>query len=278
MDRYAVFGNPIAHSISPSIHASFAKQCGQSVSYEKILVPLDGFAAAIDVFIAAGGRGANVTVPFKLDAFKVATQLTDRARAAAAVNTLSFENGHIIGDNTDGIGLVNDLTRNAHIGLKDKRILLLGAGGAAQGVILPLLQAQPAALVIANRTVSKALAIADRMNQFGSEHGLLAISACSLAALATATPFDIVINATAASLSDAAPDVSPTIFGPQAIAFDMMYAATPTAFLRFAAAHGAATRDGLGMLVEQAGEAFYVWRGIRVDTVAVLAALREMLQ
>ncbi|MGV8990541.1 MAG: shikimate dehydrogenase [Thiobacillus sp.] len=264
-DRYAVFGHPIAHSKSPQIHAAFARQTGQDMTYEAILTPLDGFAECVAQFIAADGRGANVTVPFKEEAYKLAQRLSARAQRAGAVNTLSFDTDGILGDNTDGAGLVADLTRNLHQTLGGKRILLLGAGGAARGVIEPLLDQQPAALVIANRTVSRAQELADL---FG--HG---IRACSFEA--ADTPFDIVINATAASLAGELPPLSPRIFTDNTLAYDMMYG-HDTPFLSFARTHGAyATSDGLGMLIEQAAEAFFVWRGERPETAAVIAALRS---
>ncbi len=261
-DRYAVFGHPIAHSKSPLIHAAFARQTGQDMRYDAILAPLDGFAASVAAFIAAGGRGANVTVPFKEEAFRLAGRLSPRAQRAGAVNTLVFDNG-ILGDNTDGAGLVADLTHNLHCALTGKRILLLGAGGAARGVIEPLLEQQPAALVIANRTVSRAQELAAL---FG--HG---IRACGFDE--ASTPFDLIINATAASLAGELPPLSPQIFTANTLAYDMMYG-RDTPFLTFARAHGAATADGLGMLVEQAAEAFYVWRGVRPDTGPVIASLR----
>ena len=262
-DRYAVFGHPIAHSKSPQIHATFARQTGQDMAYEAILAPTDGFADSIAAFVAAGGRGANVTVPFKEAAFKLATRLTPRAERAGAVNTLLFAGSNSLGDNTDGAGLVADLTRNLHCALAGKHILLLGAGGAARGVIAPLLEQQPAALVIANRTVSRAQALADL---FG--HG---VTACSFET--ANTPFDVVINATAASLAGELPPLPPTIFNATTLAYDMMYG-RDTPFLTFARSHGAASHDGLGMLVEQAAEAFFVWRGVRPDTAAVISALR----
>ncbi len=262
-DRYAVFGHPIAHSKSPQIHATFARQTGQDMTYEAILAPLDGFADSVVQFIAAGGRGANVTVPFKEEAYKLAKRLSPRAQRAGAVNTLSFDDSGIVGDNTDGAGLVADLTRNLNCHLDGKRILLLGAGGAARGVIEPLLEQQPTALVIANRTVSRAQELAEL---FGN-----GVTACSFEA--ADTPFDIVINATAASLAGELPPLSPTLFTADTLAYDMMYG-RDTPFLSFARTHGAATSDGLGMLVEQAAEAFFVWRGVRPDTTAVIAALR----
>ena len=263
-DRYAVFGHPIAHSKSPQIHAAFARQTGEDVVYEARLAPLDGFADSVAQFIAAGGRGANVTVPFKEEAFKLANRLSPRAQRAGAVNTLVFDVEGIAGDNTDGAGLVADLTRNLNRSLAGKRILLLGAGGAARGVIEPLLEQQPAALVIANRTLSRAQELAEL---FG--HG---ITACSFDA--ADAPFDVVINATAASLAGELPPLSPRIFTPNTLAYDMMYG-RDTPFLSFARTHGAAASDGLGMLVEQAAEAFYVWRGVRPETAAVIAALRQ---
>jgi shikimate dehydrogenase len=275
-DRYAVFGNPVAHSRSPAIHAQFAAQTGQAITYEKRLAPLDGFAAAIRDFVGEGGRGANVTVPFKLEAYALATRLTERAAAAGAVNTLSFGADGIVGDNTDGIGLVTDLVVNAGVPIRGRRVLLLGAGGAAQGAMLPLLDAQPSHLVIANRTPEKAAAIAAHFNLV--EHGGPSVVACAVDALeALDAPFDIVINATAASLSDAVPAVPACVFASGTLAYDMMYASAPTPFMRFAAGHGARVRDGLGMLVEQAAEAFFVWRGVRPETATVLAALRAAL-
>jgi shikimate dehydrogenase len=262
-DRYAVFGHPIAHSKSPQIHAAFARQTGQDMTYEAILAPLDGFAASVAAFIAAGGRGANVTVPFKEQAFKLADRLSPRAQRAGAVNTLKFGADGILGDNTDGAGLVADLTRNLKRTLAGQRILLLGAGGAARGVIDPLLEQQPAALVIANRTVSRAQDLADL---FG--HG---VAACGFDD--ADGPFNVIINATAASLAGELPPLPPAIFTADTLAYDMMYG-RDTPFLAFARSHGAATADGLGMLVEQAAEAFCVWRGVRPDTAPVIASLR----
>ena len=263
-DRYAVFGHPIAHSKSPLIHAAFARQTGQDMTYEAILAPTDGFADSVAQFIAAGGRGANVTVPFKEQAFALANRLSPRAEHAGAVNTLAFDADGIFGDNTDGAGLVADLVRNLRCPLAGKRILLVGAGGAARGVIGPLLDQQPATLVIANRTVSRAQELAE---QFG--HG---IRACGFDGLDA--PFDLVLNATAASLAGELPPLSPRLFTADTLAYDMMYG-RDTPFLAFARTHGAATADGLGMLVEQAAEAFYLWRGVRPDTAPVIASLRQ---
>jgi len=262
-DRYAVFGHPIAHSKSPQIHTAFARQTGQDMRYEAILAPLDGFAASVAQFIAAGGRGANVTVPFKEEAFKLASRLSPRAQRAGAVNTLVFDADGILGDNTDGAGLVADLTRNLRCTLADQRVLLLGAGGAARGVIGPLLDQRPTALVVANRTVRRAEELAELFGR--------GVRACGLDALDT--PSDLVVNATAASLAGDLPPLSPRVFTADTLAYDMMYG-RDTPFLGFARAHGAATADGLGMLVEQAAEAFHLWRGVRPDTAPVIANLR----
>ncbi|GAC1432016.1 MAG: shikimate dehydrogenase [Burkholderiaceae bacterium] len=315
IDRYAVFGSPVAHSRSPAIHALFAQQTRQAMSYEKRLAPIDNFGAALQAFIAEGGRGANVTVPFKIDACAAATRLTPRAAAAGAVNTLCFEGGAVLGDNTDGIGLVTDLLANAGVALQGKRILLLGAGGAAQGVVLPLLEHDLATLFIANRTASNAYVLAARCNaarlpllDAAPPAGLLSPDPLMTRMTAGASrsehftqsrtetdgarrrcpvlagtfaevdaAFDIVINATAASLIDAVPILSPRIFAPGALAYDMMYDSQPTAFMRMASSHGVMVRDGLGMLVEQAAAAFALWRGVRPETPAVLASLRAAL-
>ncbi len=273
MDKYCVFGNPIAHSKSPEIHAAYAAQTGQQLVYDKRLAPVDGFADAVRGFIAEGGKGANVTVPFKLEAHKLATSLTVRAQAAGAVNTLVFgADGSITGDNTDGAGLVADIVQNAGVPIAGKRVLLLGAGGAARGVVLPILEHRPAELVIANRTVATAEAL---VAQFGALAGPGVLSACGFAQVQGA--FDIVINATSASLGAELPPVPAGAFARGALALDMMYGARPTVFMEFAASHSAATRDGLGMLVEQAAEAFEVWRGVRPQTAQVLQQLRDKL-
>jgi len=263
-DRYAVVGNPVAHSKSPWIHAEFARQTRQDMDYGRIEAPLDGFARTVDAFRAAGGRGANVTLPFKGEACAYATRLTERARAAQAVNTLRFEAGEAHGDNTDGIGLVSDLERNLGRAIAGKRVLLLGAGGAARGVLQPLLESGPAALRIANRTAARARQLAARFP---------GVQAGSYEALAGAA-FDLVINATSAGMSDEAPPLPPGVFAPGAFAYEMIYG-RDTPFLAMARAAGAATGDGLGMLVEQAAEAFLFWRGMRPETAPVLAALRR---
>lgn len=268
-DRYAVIGNPIAHSKSPDIHARFAAATAQNLQYERLLAPLDGFVATVRDFIDQGGKGMNVTVPFKLEAHALATELTERARAAGAVNTLRFDGDRILGDNTDGVGLVTDIVVNAGVAVRSKKVLLLGAGGAARGVVLPLLKESPRELVIANRTLSKAQELADA---FGAQGPVRAADFASVHSV-----FDIVINATSASLADDVPPIAPAVFCPDTLTYDMMYGKAQTAFMRFALGHGAAVRDGLGMLVEQAAESFLVWRGVRPGTAAVFSELRNRL-
>lgn len=270
-DRYAVIGNPVAHSKSPEIHARFAAQTGQHLIYERLLAPLDGFAATVRDFIAQGGKGLNVTVPFKLGAFEIATTQTERAQQAGAVNTLRFDGETILGDNTDGVGLVNDIVANAGTPLKRKRILLLGAGGAVRGVIQPLLDQGPAELVIANRTFGKAVELA-KLFSTGTAAPVRAASFIDLR-----DAFDLVINGTSAGLTDDMPEVPASIFALGTLAYDMVYGKQPTRFLRFAQGQGASVRDGLGMLVEQAAESFFVWRGVRPATRPVLEALRATL-
>ena len=275
MDRYAVIGNPIAHSKSPQIHAAFARQTGQELSYEALLAPVDGFAQTVADFRAHGGRGLNVTVPFKLEAFALAERHTARAQAAGAVNTLAFDADGILGDNTDGAGLVRDLTANLDFALAGRRILLLGAGGATRGVLLPLLDSRPARLTIANRTVAKAEALS---TLFAARAGDCVLDACGFDALA-GRRFDLVINATAASLADELPPLPPRLYAEGALAYDMMYGRDPTRFMHAALADGAArVADGLGMLVEQAAESFALWRGVRPDSGPVLAALRRQIE
>ena len=273
MDRYAVFGNPIAHSKSPFIHARFAEQTGQALSYEARLAPLGGFAESVAAFRSEGGRGANVTVPFKLDAFALADRRSARAEAAGAANTLLFDEHGIFADNTDGVGLVRDLAQLGRV-LEGARVLLLGAGGAARGALLPLLAEAPSSLTIANRTTEKALALAQ---QFQPEGRACALAGCGFDALAGST-FDVVINATSSSLSDDVPPLPQGIYAPGALAYDMMYGRDETSFLAAARALGAArVSDGLGMLVEQAAESFFLWRGVRPDTQPIRAALREAI-
>lgn len=263
-DRYAVIGNPVAHSRSPWIHAQFALQTRQDLAYEPLLAPRDAFAATVEAFRAAGGRGANVTLPFKEEAYALSTELSGRAQAAQAVNTLVFSATGIRGDNTDGYGLVQDLVANLGVSIRGRRILLAGAGGAARGVLLPLLERDPAALVIANRSVEKAVALARSFS---------GVTACGYEDLA-GEGFDLVINATSTGLSDVALPLPPRFCRPGAMAYDMVYG-RDTAFMRQARADGAArTSDGAGMLVEQAAESFFLWRGVRPATAPVLAALR----
>jgi shikimate dehydrogenase len=272
IDRYCVFGNPIAHSKSPLIHRMFAAQTGEALSYEALLAPLDDFSAFARAFFREG-LGANVTVPFKEEAFRLADMLSARAARAGAVNTLKKQDdGRLLGDNTDGAGLVRDLTVNAGLELRGRHILLLGAGGAARGVLEPLLAEQPAELVIANRTVEKAEELARLFADLGP---VLASGFDWIDA-----PVDLIINATSASLAGALPPISPSLSRRgHTVCYDMMYAKEPTAFNRWAASHGAArTLDGLGMLVEQAAEAFCLWRGVRPDSAPVLAELRRLLQ
>lgn len=271
-DRYAVIGHPVEHSRSPGIHAAFAEQTGQDLVYERLPAPADGFAETAARFFAEGGAGLNVTVPFKGEAAAFADRLTDRAAAAEAVNTLGrLPGGGREGDNTDGIGLVRDLTVNLGWPLRRRRILLLGAGGAAQGVLAPLLAAGPRRLVVANRTAGRAVALAGRYRDRGPIEGI------GLAALADQPPFDLVINATAAGLGDdGVPELPGGLLAPGGAAYDMVYGRRPTAFERWARAHGAErTSDGLGMLVEQAAESFRVWRGVHPATGPVIRALRD---
>ncbi|QOL51379.1 shikimate dehydrogenase [Massilia litorea] len=266
-DQYCVIGNPIAHSKSPEIHPVFAAQTGQDIAYGRCLAPLDGFTETVRQLVAQGYRGANVTVPFKIEAVAVATRLTGRARAAGAVNTLSFEDGEIVGDNTDGPGLVADIVRNAGVALAGQRILLLGAGGAARGVMLPFIEQQPASILVANRT----RATADSLVANFAGHGV-PLAACGFDEIEGS--FDIVVNATSSSLGGTMPPVPASAFAEGSLALDMMYGSAPSPFMDFARAQGAVTRDGLGMLVEQAAEAFMVWRGVRPDTSAVFKQLR----
>ena len=275
-DRYAVIGNPIAHSKSPFIHNTFARQMQQDMRYEALLAPLDGFVPAVRSFLEAGGRGMNVTVPFKVDAYQLCSERSPRAEAAGAVNTLIFEAGYIRGDNTDGAGLIADLSTNQRFDIGGRHVLLLGAGGAARGVVLPLLHQRPASLTIANRTASKAADLCNIFQGLAAAVGLGAIrlNACDFAQLAGGQ-FDIVINATSASLTNQAPQLPAGIYGPDSLAYDMVYGKGRTPFMQQALAQGAArASDGLGMLVEQAAESFLLWRGVRPDTTRILFQLR----
>jgi shikimate dehydrogenase len=272
-DKYCVIGNPIAHSRSPEIHPKFAAEAGHDIVYERCLAPIDGFAATVRGLVEAGYKGANVTVPFKLQAFELATRLSARAQAAGAVNTLAFADGEIYGDNTDGPGMVADIVRNAGVPLFGKRVLLLGAGGAARGAVLPMLLEHPHSIVVANRTRATADALAAHFAGLAERPGQ--VSACGFEDIAS--PFDVVINATSTSLGGTMPPVPAVAFHQGTLAFDMMYGNKPSPFMEFAAKHGAIVRDGLGMLVEQAAEAFAVWRGVRPATADILEEMRSKL-
>jgi shikimate dehydrogenase len=272
VDRYAVMGNPIAHSKSPRIHTLFAEQTGQGLCYEAVLVPEDGFAEAVARFQRDGGRGLNVTVPFKQQAWELVDERSPRAALAGAVNTIDLRaGGRRFGDNTDGVGLVRDLTVNNGVILEGREVLVLGAGGAVRGVLGPLLEQRPARLVIANRTPARALELAQLFADLGPVQG------GGFPELA-GQRFDVVINGTAASLQGEVPPLPDDLLRPGAACYDMMYGDGPTAFVAWAQAHGAAQAlDGLGMLVEQAAESFLLWRGVRPDTAPVIAALRSEL-
>lgn len=273
MDLYAVVGNPIHHSKSPKIHGEFAVQANEALEYSAIQAPLDGFSDTAQSFFKSGGKGLNITVPFKEQAWRLSAELSERARLAGAVNTLYLnDKGEICGENTDGIGLVRDLTLNHKVDLKGKRILILGAGGAVRGVLLPLLEEQPESITIANRTVSKA----EQLTELFTGHDLITtgkLTACGFTDLNQS--FDIIINGTSASLQGDLPPLPEKIVTGSTVAYDMMYSPEITIFNRWAEKQGAAMMlDGLGMLVEQAAESFFIWRGVRVNTAPVLNTLR----
>jgi len=272
-DEYAVMGNPIAHSKSPQIHSLFAIQTGQNLRYHAIQVDPGGFSQAVGNFVAHGGKGLNITVPFKTEAWLLANQLSERGKIAGAINTIKvLDNGQLYGDNTDGIGLVCDLIDRHGITITGKSLLLIGAGGAARGVLGPLLDEHPHSLVIANRTVDRAQQLA---SLYTSKSRIHAVGFSHL----SDQRFDIVINATSASLSGEVPPLPVSCVRDSEIVYDMMYGAAPTPFLLWARQAGAhKTRDGLGMLVEQAAESFFVWRGIKPDTAPVIAQLRKQLK
>lgn len=274
-DRYAVIGNPIAHSRSPAIHAAFALATGQRLDYGRVLAPLDGLAATLREFAAAGGKGCNITVPFKFEAFALCPRRSERATLAEAANVLRFDAEGWWADNTDGIGLVNDIQHNAGVALAGRRVLMVGAGGAAAGALGPLLQAGPAELMLANRTPAKAETLAQRHLALAQAHGVR-LQTGGLDA--PGEGFDLVINASASSLGGGPVPVPASALKPGGLAVDMMYGPAAAPFLAWAAACGAQGRDGLGMLVEQAAEAFLAWRGVRPATAPVLAALRAQLQ
>ena len=266
-DLYAVIGNPISQTKSPFIHGLYAKACGQDMAYTALEGPIGGFASAVDAFRGAGGRGLNVTVPFKMDACAYATTLSERARLAGAVNALKFEGDQVWGENFDGMGLVRDVTHNLGRALHNKRVLLLGAGGAARGALLPFLHEQPASLTIANRTLSKAVTLAAEVAAQAQ------VTACGYADL-EGRAFDLVFNATSASLRGELPPVPASVFAPGSLAYELAYGKGLTPFLRLARDAGATQlADGVGMLAEQAAEAFLWWRGVRPDTRPVMAQL-----
>ncbi len=268
-DCYAVIGNPVAHSKSPQIHAAFARQTGQDIEYVRLTAPRDGFRAEVERFVARGGKGMNVTVPFKQEAAQLCHHISERAQFAQAVNTLTFVDDQVSGENTDGAGLVRDLESNLHLPLNGLRVLLLGAGGAARGVIMPLIAHGVRMIVIANRDVTKARALEEH---FGLYDNVRARGYDDL----HGTSFELVVNCTSASLQGLVPPVPGSVFAPECAAYDMVYTASGrTPFLDLAAECGAAiTADGLGMLVEQAAESFWIWRQVRPDTRPVLAMLR----
>ena len=269
-DRYAVMGNPVAHSKSPLIHSEFAKQTGQRMDYQAILVDKGGLAQAIGNFQASGGKGLNITVPFKHEAWELMDERSEHAEHAGAVNTILFKpDGYRYGDNTDGIGLVRDIITNHNGRIDNQRVLVLGAGGAVRGVLGPILEEQPREIVIANRTVDKATILA---GEFSSS---ISVSGCGFAELGE-TPFDLIINGTSASMKNELPPVPASVITSRSWCYDMMYGDKPTVFMEWARKNGAAKYlDGLGMLVEQAAESFYLWRNVRPDTASVIKLLRK---
>lgn len=273
MDQYAVIGHPVSHSKSPQIHALFARQAAQLLEYRAIEAPLDRFAEQVADFFKQGGKGLNITVPFKEQAWALCDQLSERARLAGAVNTLYLDHqGRLCGDNTDGCGLVRDLKKHGVV-LLGKKILIIGAGGAVKGVFQPILEERPADIVLTNRTLSKAEQL---VSAFAEHLGATNVELACQSFEQLDRPFDVVLNGTSASLGGALPAISGRIFSPETVVYDMMYAKTDTVFNAWAKQQGAEqVFDGLGMLVEQAAEAFYIWRGVRPDTQVVLKYLRE---
>jgi shikimate dehydrogenase len=271
-DRYAVIGNPISHSKSPLIHSRFAQSTDQDLEYTTLESPLDGFARSLSAFRDGGGCGVNVTTPFKRQAFELADLLSERAQLAGAVNAIKFEGGRIHADNFDGIGLVNDIQRNRGVALAGKRVLILGAGGAARGALLPFLNQKPALLAIANRNVAKAEALAAR---FKGQADLITGDYADFQNQA----FDVVVNATSASLKGELPPLSPRVFGADCLAYELVYGKGLTPFLRLASNAGVKRlADGVGMLVEQAAEAFFWWRGVRPGSASVITLLTVPLE
>lgn len=271
-DQYAVIGNPIGHSKSPQIHAAFARQTGQDIAYDRLLAPLDGFEATVREFFQAGGRGLNVTVPFKREAWDIVDRCEGSALGAEAVNTIKRAGNELIGYNTDGVGLLTDLEHNLGATVAGRRVLLMGAGGASYGVLQPLLERRPDVLVVANRTIDRAERLVKHFHQF---HALApqGVTAKPYAAL-DGLQFDLVVNATSAGLEGGMPQLPDRLFATGALAYDMVYG-RQTQFLAFAGTHGARCADGLGMLVEQAAESFLIWRGVRPQTAPVMAQLRS---
>ena len=272
-DKYAVFGNPIKQSKSPAIHVAFAVQFGEAIQYRAVRVDEDKFKQAAQRFFEGGGSGLNVTLPFKQDAFNFADRLSERARRAGAVNTLKrAEDGKIEGDNTDGIGLVRDMVANLGWVVQGQRVLIIGAGGAVRGVLEPLLRERPRELLIVNRTAEKAAQLAEEFGDLGSVEG-------GAYDLIGERQFDLVINASSAGLSGELPDLPSTLLTERSCCYDMVYGSQPTAFMRWAAHHAAwAVADGLGMLVEQAAQSFYIWRGQRPETRPVINQIREAME
>ncbi|CAM4269168.1 shikimate dehydrogenase [Pseudoalteromonas byunsanensis] len=270
MDKYAVFGHPIKHSKSPLIHQAFARQCMDQISYEAILAPLDGFKESVETFFASGGKGANVTLPFKEQAFELADKLTQRAKLAGAVNTLKLlDDGKLLGDNTDGAGLVYDLERH-NAPLSNATVLLIGSGGAARGCIYPLLQAGVAQIVVANRTANKAESLATDFLQFGD------VSGCGLQDIPQGR-YTIVINSTSSSVTGEVPNISPSILQDCILAYDMFYSEQRTSFLTWVASHNADSKlvDGLGMLFGQAAEAYEIWRDKKPNIEHVINGMKN---
>jgi shikimate dehydrogenase len=269
-DRYAVIGNPIAQSKSPWIHSAFAQVTGQDIDYGKLLAPLDGFTAVVDAFRTSGGRGMNVTAPFKLDAFAYATDLAPSAQMAGAVNAMKFEGNKVYAENFDGVGLLRDVVHNLGFPLRGRRVLILGAGGATRGALLPMLAEQPAELVIVNRTVAKAQELA----ALAQQHQTGQVPVQGLGYDAVQGAFDVVLNASSSSLTGELPPLPASVFAPGCLAYDLTYGKGLTPFLKLAQQAGV-TRlaDGVGMLAEQAAEAFAWWRGVRPDTSSVISQL-----
>lgn len=265
IDRYGVMGYPVSHSRSPVIHRLFALQTGQNIQYELLQVAPDKLETAVRQFQRTGGKGLNITVPHKAEVARIVDRMSERASRAGAVNTLAFHNGHVFGDNTDGVGLIRDLTGNLGIKLKDSNILILGAGGATRGIVAPLLEAQPAGIVIANRTVSSAHDLAEYFSTGGP------VTACKFEDVKPSQTFNLVINATSAGLKGQTPPYPVAAVTKDTFCYDLSYGLTPTPFSSWAARHGAGRSVmGWGMLVEQAAESFHIWRGVRPDTVTVL--------